>query len=387
MNFENTEVAFKAKTSYEIKKAWLLFWLLSFPWFVGLASKVTLFLLKIQLPITWLIRHTLYQQFCGGSNRTECQKTVQLMARFGVGTILDYAIEGAKTESVFDSTARELLETINLAKGNKAIPFTVFKVTGVASHELLEKVQSKIPLSPEEKTAMDRATERVTQLCKAAYDADVSIFIDAEETWIQEVVDDMALSLMRKFNTKKAVVYNTLQLYRTNRIAYLKELLALAKNESFILGLKLVRGAYMEKERAYAAAKAIASPVFDTKLETDKNYNEALKICIEQIDKVSICAGTHNQESTELLISLMEQNKLTSSHPHIYFSQLYGMSDNLTYNLAAKDYNVSKYVPYGPVRAMMPYLFRRAEENSSIQGQTTRELELVNLEIQRRKLI
>ncbi len=386
MNFENTEVAFKAKSNYQVKKTWFLFWLLSFTWFVGIASKITLFLLKIRLPIEWLIRHTLYQQFCGGSNRRECQKTVQELARFGVGTILDYAIEGAKTEAVFDSTKAELLETINLAKGNKAIPFTVFKVTGVADFALLAKVQSKFPLTSDEKNSFEKVKTRVFELCQKAADNNVCIFIDAEESWIQNVIDDMALELMRKHNGKKAIVYNTIQFYRTDRLEYLKSLIAIAKKENFILGFKLVRGAYMEKEREHAKASGAPSPVFSTRQETDKSFNTALTVCVDNLEFVSFCAGTHNQESTELLLSLLLEKQISPSHKHVCFSQLYGMGDNLTYNLASNGYNVSKYVPYGPVQAMMPYLFRRAQENSSIQGQTTRELELVNMEMNRRKL-
>lgn len=386
MNFENTEVAFKAKTDYQVKKAWFLFWLLSHNWLVKIASRVTLFLLKLHVPITPLIRHTLYQQFCGGSDRTECQKTVQLLARFGVGTILDYAVEGAKTEEVFDHTKRELIETIELAKGNKAIPFTVFKVTGVANSLLLEKVQAGITLSNEEKISFEKAKERVTELCERAYRNNVCIFIDGEETWIQDVIDDLADSLMKKYNQKRAIVYNTVQLYRTDRLDYVKNSIAKAKAGNFILGLKLVRGAYMEKERAHALEKNIPSPVFSTKKDADRSFNEALKLCLENMQYVSFCAGTHNQESTELLVRWMKEKQIPVDHHHIYFSQLYGMSDHLTYNLASHGYHVSKYVPYGPVPVMMPYLFRRAAENTSIQGQTTRELQLVRQEIKRRNL-
>lgn len=385
MNFENTEVAFKAKSNFEIKKAWFLFWLLSFPWFVGIASKITLFLLAIRFPISWLIRRTLYQQFCGGSNRTECLKTVKQLARFHIGTILDYAIEGAKEEAVFDATKEELIQTVLLAKDNPAIPFSVFKITGVMHQELLEKIQSKTGLTPAEKESLTAGRERVEELCQVAFDNNVAIFIDAEESWIQGAIDEFSVELMQKFNRRQAIVYNTLQMYRTDRLAYLEKLLKQAKEEKFILGLKLVRGAYMEKERDRAKELGVPSPVFETKEETDSAFDESLKICVENLSVISLCAGTHNQKSTAYLLTLMEKNKVSVQDKRIYFSQLYGMGDHLTYNLAAGRYNVAKYVPYGPVRAMMPYLFRRAQENSSIRGQTTRELELVSLELKRRR--
>jgi len=385
LNFENTEIAFRSRSNRDLNRAYWLFRLVSNPWLVKGGSLVTDWLVKLNLPIESIVRKTLFRQFCGGETIEECQRTIKDLARYNVGTILDYSVEGIDDEKHLDSIAKEIVRTIEHAENNPAIPFCVFKMTGVARFELLAKLSAKEKLTAEEKKEWGRAEHRVRALCLNAHKKNVRLFFDAEESWIQGIIDDVALEMMREFNKEKAIVYNTVQMYRVDRLAYIKETHALADKEGFYLGLKIVRGAYMEKERERATALGIPSPILPDKAATDKNYDEALKFCVGHHKRIPFCAGTHNEASTRWLAEAMTQKHIAHDDPTIFFSQLLGMSDNLTFNLAAKEFNVAKYVPYGPVKAMLPYLLRRAEENKSIAGQTSRELEQIEQELTRRK--
>jgi proline dehydrogenase len=385
VDFSNTQIAFKARNNKELQNSYLLFKSIGYNWLVQTGPKLVEFGFKLGLPIKGIIKKTVFHQFCGGESVSDCEKTIQQMHQFGVGTILDYSVEGEEQEEVFDATAKEVIKTIEKAENNLAIPFSVFKVTGVGRFTLLQKVNEKKPLTVDEIAEFDRVKARIHSICKRAFDLNVRLFIDAEESWIQDAIDGIVAEMMLEFNKKRAIIYNTIQFYRHDRLAFLKQSIENAKSGNYFYGVKLVRGAYMEKEALRAIEMGYANPIQPNKAASDKDYNEGLKVCLTHHDFVSICAGTHNQESCEYLMGLMEQFGLNPSDERIYFSQLYGMSDNLSYNLADAEYKVAKYLPYGPVRAVLPYLFRRAQENTSVQGQAGRELKLVIAELQRRK--
>jgi proline dehydrogenase len=353
--------------------------------FVNIGKSLTTFAINTHLPIKGLIKATIFKQFCGGETIEECDRAITELAKFRIGTILDYSVEGKESEADFDNCKTETIETIQKAKTNFNIPFCVFKVTGLARFGLLEKVSAKENLTADEQKEYGKVQLRVSAICKAAYDAGVPIFIDAEESWIQEAIDTLANQMMVLYNTEKAIVYNTYQLYRKDRLSYLRHSYEKAKENNYFLGAKLVRGAYMEKERARAIEKNYPSPIQDTKENTDRDYDAAVEFCLEHIDRIAICAGTHNENSSMKLAELMKQKNIPADNKNIYFSQLLGMSDHISYNLANAGYNVAKYVPYGPVREVLPYLIRRAQENTSVKGQTGRELSLIIKEKERRK--
>jgi proline dehydrogenase len=347
---------------------------------------ITNFALKIGLPIKGIIKATIFKHFCGGEDINKCNDTIRKLHNGGVGTILDYSVEGEDKEPVFDATRDEILLTIKRASGDKAVPLTVFKVTGVGRFGLLEKLDTKAQLSEGETSEWQKVQARVVDICTKAYQSGVPVMIDAEETWIQDTIDMLALDMMAKFNKGRIIVYNTYQMYRHDKLASLKSDHALATKQDFILGAKLVRGAYMEKERRRAAEMSYPCLIQADKQSTDKDYDAALHFCVAHIDQIAFVAGTHNENSCRLLAELLNEKKVAHNHPNVYFSQLLGMSDNLSFNLAHAGYNVAKYVPYGPVKAVLPYLFRRAEENTAIAGQMSRELGLIIKEKKRRKL-
>lgn len=385
LSFNNTEVSFSGKSNSDLNRSYWLFKMVSNSGFVNIGKSLTTFAIKTHLPIKGLIKATIFKQFCGGENIEECDKTIKELSKFNIGTILDYSVEGKETESDFDACKIETISTIQKAKTDTFIPFCVFKVTGLARFELLEKVSAKENLSQEEHKEFGNVQLRVSEICKAAHDAGVPIFIDAEESWIQEAIDNLANQMMVLYNTEKAIVYNTYQLYRKDRFGYLKHSFDRAKEGHYFLGAKLVRGAYMEKERVRAIAKGYPSPIQDSKENTDRDYDAAVEFCMEHLDRVAICAGTHNEQSSMKLANLMKEKHIQPEHKHVYFSQLLGMSDHISFNLANDGYNVAKYVPYGPVSEVLPYLIRRAQENTSVKGQTGRELSLIIKEKERRK--
>jgi proline dehydrogenase len=384
LDFSNTEIAFKSKSNAELRTSYLLFKAIGMNWLVKLGTPLVETAFALHLPIKPLIKHTVYKQFVGGEDINDCEKAIDNLYKFNIGTILDYSVEGKEAEEDFEYTCKETIETIHKAKNNPKIPFCVFKVTGVARFALLEKVNSNGTLTTEEATEYQKVIARIEKICKTAYENNVRIFIDAEETWIQQAIDNLATAMMEKFNKQQAIVYNTLQLYRHDRLAFLKASHEHALANNYYLGVKLVRGAYMEKERERAQTLNYTDPIQTTKENSDKDYDLALKFCIENIDRISVCAGTHNENSSKLLAQLMLDKNIPNNDKRIFFSQLYGMSDNLSYNLANAGYNVAKYLPYGPVKAVMPYLFRRAAENTSVKGQTGRELNLILKERKRR---
>ncbi|MEN8956382.1 MAG: proline dehydrogenase family protein [Flavobacteriales bacterium] len=381
LSFDNTEVAFSGKSNSELKWAHRLFQLIGNNKLIVFGKWATNFALAIRLPITGIIKKTIFKQFCGGENVEECTTVIKKLDEYGIGTILDYSVEAKANEDELEACCQELERGIKLASGAKEIPFVVFKVSGVAALSLLEKYNSQLP---ENDPKYDAVYARVDRLCKAAHEADTPIFIDAEETWIQETIDRIAEEMMVKYNKEKAIVYNTIQLYRWDRLEALKNFHKIAQEKGYHLGVKLVRGAYMEKEREVAKEKGYKSPIQSDKDSTDRDYDLAVAYCAE--NKIAQCAGTHNENSSLLLANYIEQNQLDKSDYKFYFAQLLGMSDHISFNLAKNGYNVAKYVPYGPVKEVIPYLIRRAEENTSVAGQTSRELGLISQEMKRRKL-
>ncbi|MBC7607196.1 MAG: proline dehydrogenase family protein [Burkholderiales bacterium] len=383
--FNNTEVAFSLKSDTELDRAYFLFKLIDNQPLVRIGTAVTNFAIKAHLPVEGLIRATVFDHFCGGVNEYDCLSVVDKMYTKGVSAVLDYSVEGKEEETQFDAALEMTLKTIEFAKERDAIPFAVFKPTGFGRFELYEKMGEHQSLTPAEQAEWGRVIRRFDQVCHEAHKKNVALLIDGEESWMQDAADDLVTDMMRKYNKEKAIVFNTLQMYRWDRMEYLKKLHQTATAEGFYIGMKLVRGAYMEKENVRAEEKGYPSPICTSKEATDKNYDVAVHYMLDHVDQMSIFAGTHNEESSYQLMVLMEQKGIAKKDSRIWFGQLYGMSDNISYNLAADGYNNAKYLPFGPVRDVMPYLIRRAEENTSVAGQTSRELTLLKTERNRRK--
>lgn len=383
--FNNTQVAFALKSDTELDRAYFLFKMIANQPLVRIGTAVTNFALKANLPVEGLIRATVFDHFCGGVNEVDCLSVVDKMYTKGVSSVLDYSVEGKEEEEQFDAALEMTLKTIEFAKERMAIPFAVFKPTGFGRFELYQKLGEKQILTVNEQAEWDRVLVRFDLVCKEAHSKNVALLIDGEESWMQDAADDLVTEMMSKYNKEKAIVFNTLQMYRWDRIDYLKKLHEKAKNEGFFIGMKLVRGAYMEKENVRAEEKGYPSPICASKEATDENYDAAVHYMIEHLDIMSVFAGTHNELSTYSLMKLMQEKGIKTSDDRIWFGQLYGMSDNISYNLADHGYNVSKYLPFGPVKDVMPYLIRRAEENTSVAGQTSRELEMIKAERSRRK--
>ena len=384
LTFDNTEIAFRQKSDEELKRSYWLFKLISNNFLAKVGPPITESALKLGLPVVPLIKKTLFKQFCGGETIEECEPTIEALAKGYVGTILDYSVEGAVGDSSYLETADEIVRTIMRAKDDKRIPFAVFKPSGVARFKLLEKISSGQQLSNAEQAELFKVKGRINHICKTAYDHDVPVMFDAEESWIQNACDKLALDMMRMYNRDKAIVYNTYQLYRKDKLDSLQFDFSMAERDGFVLGAKLVRGAYMDKERERASRFGYESPIHKDKESTDQAFNDALTFSIENINTIAIICATHNEESCLVLTEMMRKHKLEESRPHIYFAQLLGMSDNLSFNLSYTGYNVVKYVPYGPVKLVLPYLFRRADENKAITGQMGRELSLIIREKKRR---
>jgi proline dehydrogenase len=357
---------------------------------VRIGGTLTNFALGIGFPIGWLIKNNIFAQFCGGETVEECKAASARLAEYGIGTILDYSVEGKEKESDFDATAEEIIRTIDAAKGNPHIPFCVFKVTGIARFELLERQNEVVrgtltQLTEKDQAEWSRVVQRVLHICQAAYDADQRIFIDAEDSWIQDAIDQLCHDMMEKFNHQAPIVYNTVQLYRHDRLEFLKKAHAWAKDKGLHYAVKLVRGAYMEKEGKRAAEMGYQNPIQPSKEATDRDFNAGVKYCLDNLQDMALCCGSHNEESSMLLAQWMEERGIVKNDNRVAFAQLFGMSDHISYNLADAGYNVVKYLPYGPIKEVMPYLLRRAQENTSVKGQTSRELGLILSERDRRR--
>ena len=387
LSFANTEVAFKHKSNLDLKKSYTLFKALEFPIIVNYAPKLVNFLINMKLPIMGLIKKTVFQQFCGGETILESNYFAKNLHRNKIGAILDYSVEGEGAMSDFIKTFEELKSVINEAANKPEYPFAVFKSSGIGSFSVLAVKSINEKLSLEQQNQFDQLVERMNFLCKYAHQNKVKLLIDAEETWIQDAVDEIVYANAKEFNQDYITVYNTIQLYRKGRIEEILKQIDLARKFGYKIGFKLVRGAYMEKEVLRSLNLNYPNPIHDNKADTDRDYNLALEICFKNRDVVSIMAGTHNEKSCLLLAELIDNNNISKSDDRFWFAQLYGMSDHISYNLANEGFNVAKYLPYGPVKEVLPYLSRRAQENSSVKGQSSRELSLINQEIKRRKAI
>ena len=385
VSFEDTRIAFEAKTDADLRRMYLLFAAMNQGGLVKLGGGLMQRALEWSLPGTkLLIKHTIFKQFCGGETIRECEPVIQELGRYHIGTILDYSVEGAGNDYSFDRTRDEILATIALAATTPNIPFSVFKVTGLLPTALLEKKQAGTALSEAETAAFGRGEQRLDALCASAHARGVRLFVDAEESWIQHTIDELAAAMMQRYNQERAIVWNTYQLYRHDRLDAFRAAHAHAAQGGYHLGVKLVRGAYMEKEARLAQQRGLPTPINPSKQHTDDLYNEAMRFSIQHLDRVSVCAGTHNEASSLLLTGLMREAGIAPEDERVWFAQLYGMSDNLSYNLAHAGYHTAKYVPYGPVEAVMPYLLRRANENTAIAGQSSREFSLIKKELRRR---
>ena len=385
IDFNDSKSAFKDKSDFDLNRAFFLFQTLNYPTISKFLTIILKVILSLRIPINFLIKLTIFKQFCGGETIFESRKTIDKLWKSSIGTILDYSAEGQENEDDFKDVYNETLKVLDIAKNNPKIPFVVFKLTGLIQFNILKKLSDKEKLSEDENSSLMKLNKRLNTICKKAKDISKPIFIDAEESWIQNGIDDLVFSLMKQFNKEKVLIFNTVQMYRHDRLAYLKNLSQIAQAEGFKIGLKIVRGAYHEKEIERALEKGYNIPVHEKKYNTDKDFNNALKFCIENINHISICSGTHNIESSTYLLKLMKEHSIKNNDDRIYSSQLLGMSDNISYNLSNANYNVSKYVPYGPVKKVIPYLIRRAEENRSISGQMGRELKNILEEKKRRK--
>lgn len=385
LHFEDTEIAFRNQSNASLRQSYQLFKLMNNKSLVSIGKNLVSFAMAVHLPINRIIKNTIYKHFVGGTSIEDCSKTIERLANRRVFSILDYAQEGEESEAAFNATCQEVIRTIEFAQNNPAVPFSVFKITGIARFDLLAKVSSGSELTAVEAAEFQKVEERVDAIFRRGYELDVPVMVDAEETWIQPVLDDMVMRLMALYNQKKAIVQNTYQMYRHDSIERIKKHHQMALEGGFRFGLKIVRGAYMEKERARAIEKGYPSPIQPDKPSTDRDFNDIIRYFVDHLNSIDFMVSTHNEESTQLLATLVDKRKLPRNHPGIYFSQLYGMSDHITYSLAEEGYNVAKYVPYGALKTMMPYLFRRAEENSSVKGQSSRELNMIRKELKRRR--
>ena len=384
--FEDTQTAFALKTDSELERAYFLFKLIANEPLVKIGTAVTNFAIKAHLPVEGLIRATVFDHFCGGVNEDDCMPVVDKMWEKGVYSVLDYSVEGKESEDPLDNSLAKNLELLDFVREKEAMPFAVFKPTGYGRFALYEKISAGEQLTAAESVEWNRVVGRFDATSKKAYDLDVALLIDAEESWMQDAADDLVEEMMRKYNKDKAIVFNTLQMYRWDRMDYLKDLHQRALKDGFKIGIKVVRGAYLEKENERAQEMGYPTPMCPTKKATDENFDECVAYILENLDTISIFSGTHNEESCYKLMELMDEKSIAKDDDRIGFGQLYGMSDHISYNLAQKGYNVAKYVPFGPVKDVMPYLIRRAEENTSVAGQTNRELELIKKERKRRKI-
>ena len=391
ISFDNTENAFAYKTDKELKRAKFLFSSMGFQWVVNAGVRLTPFAMKTGLPVRGIIRNTIFKQFVGGETLQETAAVADVVGKYGVDVILDYGVEGKEGEENFEHATQEFIRVIHFAATRSNIPFISLKVTGFARFKLLQRLheaprlRSGIHDNEAEEEEWKRVRERMYRICKVAAEKNIGVLVDAEESWIQDPVDRLTMEMMEIFNREKAVIYNTIQLYRHDRLSFLRLSYQIARQKKFIVAFKLVRGAYMEKERAHAVQKGVQSPIHPNKQSTDSDYNEAVTFCINHIQNIACIVATHNEASCLLAVELMQKKGLPSHHPHLHFSQLYGMSDHITFNLAKAGFSVSKYLPFGPLKEVIPYLMRRAQENSSVSGQTGKELALIKKELQRRK--
>lgn len=387
MLLDNTKNGFTLKSNFELRKAYFLFKIISNKTLTNLGKLALEVSLKLRLPILFIVKGTVFEQFCSGETLDESFDTVKKLNNKNVKSYLHYSVEGLENEDSYDLSLNEVLSSIEFVAEKPILDFTVFKPTAIASTQILKKVSSNESLDEKEKILFDKSLDRFDKICLLAHKKDVKVLVDAEESWIQDAIDEIVLSMMIKYNKKKAIVFNTSQMYRHDRLNYLKNLHINSLKNNFFIGIKLVRGAYIEKENKRAKRNNYLSPICSSKELTDQNFNDGASFILSNLDKFSLFSGTHNEESILKIINVMENNNINRNDPSIWFGQLYGMSDNITFNLASEGFNVIKYLPYGPIKEVIPYLIRRADENTSVKGQTSRELDLIRTELKRRSII
>lgn len=385
MLLDNTKNGFILKSNFELKKAYFLFKVISSRTLTNLGKNILELSLKLKLPVLFIVRATVFRQFCSGENLQESFKTVKKLNVKNVKSYLHYSVEGLENEKTYDDSLNEVIRSIEFAASKKILDFTVFKPTAIASSDILNKVTEEKELSDFEKGLYDRIVDRFDIICKTAFENQIKILVDAEESWFQGAIDDIVLNMMIKYNKQSTIVFNTSQMYRHDRLKYLNELKKLSIENSFHIGVKLVRGAYIEKENKRAKKHNYKSPICESKDATDVNFNEGAKFILSNLDNFSLFCGSHNEKSIYDILDIMKEGKMQKNNPKIWFGQLYGMSDNISFNLAEEGYNVIKYLPFGPIKEVIPYLIRRAEENTSVKGQTSRELQLIKRELKRRR--
>lgn len=385
ISIDNTQIAFISKTEKDLKKMRFLFKIISKGWIVTFSKSLMKIALFMHFPINWLVKPTVFKHFCGGENIDECKLTVKNLSDYGIFSILDYSAESSDNTEIINKVKNEILKTIKFAKENKNVPFVVFKPSALIPILILEKKSNGLELNEAEKDEFNLFRKRINELCLEARNNDVKILIDAEYYKAQDIIDVIVTEMMEKYNINKAIVFNTLQMYRKDRLQYLKNIHKVAINKNYKLGIKFVRGAYMDEERLLAKTNNYTSPIHETKEETDSDFNSAIEYTLNNVETIDTFCGTHNEQSSLRFAELIKINNLKSNDNRVWLSQLYGMSDNISFNFAKAMYNVVKYIPYGEVKKVLPYLIRRAEENKSISGQTNRELSYINIEIKRRK--
>ena len=385
MLLDNTKNGFILKSNFELKKAYFLFKVISSRTLTNLGKNILELSLKLKLPVLFIVRATVFRQFCSGENLQESFKTVKKLNDKNVKSYLHYSVEGLENEKTYDDSLKEVIRSIEFAASKNILDFTVFKPTAIASSDILNKVTEEKELSDFEKGLYDRIVDRFDIICKTAFENQIKILVDAEESWFQGAIDDIVLNMMIKYNKQSTIVFNTSQMYRHDRLKYLNELKKLSIENSFHIGVKLVRGAYIEKENKRAKKHNYKSPICESKDATDVNFNEGAKFILSNLDNFSLFCGSHNEKSIYDILDIMKEGKMQKNNPKIWFGQLYGMSDNISFNLAEEGYNVIKYLPFGPIKEVIPYLIRRAEENTSVKGQTSRELQLIKRELKRRR--
>ena len=386
MLLDNTKNGFTLKTNFELKKAYFLFKIISNKSLTNIGKVALEIALKLRLPILSIVKGTVFEQFCSGETLSESLDTVKKLYDKNVKSYLHYSVEGLENENSYNLSLNEVLKSIDFVAENKILDFTVFKPTALASSQILHKVSLKETLNESEEIQYDKVKERFNKICHLAYIKKVKILVDAEESWIQDAIDQLVLNMMIKYNKEKPIVYNTSQMYRHDRLNYLKNLYRISVDKKFYVGIKLVRGAYIEKESKRAKRNNYLSPICDSKESTDENFDNGANYILSKLDRFSLFSGTHNEKSIYMIIDNMNSSNISKNDPKIWFGQLYGMSDNITFNLASEGFNVIKYLPYGPIKEVIPYLIRRAEENTSVKGQTSRELELIKTELKRRSV-
>lgn len=385
VTFDDTSKAFAHLNDNDLRFNYWIFRLMNSPTLTAISTSLAELAMKISFPVSWAAKPTVFRVFCGGETIDESLEVVKKLGKNNVGAILDYSVEGQESEGEFANTERELIRIVGIAKDNPHIPVTCMKISGIASNQLLERLSSAADLTDPERVLTGVLHQRFERICQANFEAGVPVYVDAEESWIQPAIDRLVESMMAKFNKDKAIVFQTVQMFRHDRLAYYTDLIEKARIGGFKVGMKIVRGAYLDKENKRASENGYATPIQPSKAATDKAYNAALKLSVDNIDWIEFCAGTHNEYSSQLLAALMKEKGFQNNHPNIYFSQLYGMSDYMSFNLAAEGYNVSKYLPYGPVKYTLPYLIRRAKENTAIAGQMGKEFSMILKEQARRK--